>query len=48
VRTLRQKDEQGRWRQRTPALAAGLSDQVCSLEEWLTLPAVQHYCVRPF
>jgi hypothetical protein len=42
VRTLRQKDAQGRWRQRTPAMAAGLSDHVWSLEEWLTLPAIQH------
>jgi IS1 family transposase len=42
VRTLRQKDEQGKWRQRTPAIVAGLADHVWSLEEWLTLPAVQH------
>ena len=42
VRTLRTKDEQGRWQQRTPAMAAGLADQVWSLEDWLTLPAVQH------
>jgi IS1 family transposase len=42
VRTLRVKDGPGRWRQRTPAMAAGLADQVWSLEEWLTLPAVQH------
>jgi IS1 family transposase len=42
VRTLRVKDGPGRWRQRTPAMAAGLADHVWSLEEWLTLPAVQH------
>ncbi len=42
VRTLRQKDEQGPWRQRTPAMVAGLTDHIWSLEEWLTLPAVQH------
>jgi IS1 family transposase len=42
VRTLRQKDQQGKWQQRTPAMAAGLADHVWSLEEWLTLPAVQH------
>lgn len=42
VRTLRQKDAQGKWQQRTPAMAAGLADHVWSLEEWLTLPAVQH------
>jgi IS1 family transposase len=42
VRTLRQKDEQGQWRPRTPAMVAGLTDHVWPLEEWLTLPAMQH------
>jgi len=42
VRTLRVKDEAGSWRPRTPAMAAGLADHVWSLEEWVTLPAVQH------
>jgi hypothetical protein len=42
VRTLRVQDESGRWRQRTPAVTAGLTDHVWSLREWLTLPAVQH------
>jgi len=42
VRTLRVKDEQGRWQPRTPAMVAGLADHVWSLQEWLTLPAVQH------
>jgi hypothetical protein len=41
VRTLRVRGEGGRWRQRTPAMAAGLADHVWSLEEWVTLPAVQ-------
>jgi hypothetical protein len=41
VRTLRQKGAGGRWRQRTPAMAAGLTDHVWTLEEWLTLPAAQ-------
>ena len=41
VRTLRQKDEQGTWQQRTPAMVAGLTDHVWSLEEWLTFPGVQ-------
>jgi IS1 family transposase len=41
VRTLRERDEQGRWRQRTPAMAAGLADHVWSLEEWLSRPGVQ-------
>jgi hypothetical protein len=41
VRTLRQKTPDGNWQPRTPAMAAGLADHVWSLEEWLTLPAVQ-------
>jgi hypothetical protein len=41
VRTLRAKDGAGRWRQRTPAMAAGLTDHVWPLSEWLTLPGVQ-------
>lgn len=40
VRTLRIKAD-GRWRQRTPAMAAGLADHVWSLHEWLTYSAVQ-------
>ena len=40
VRSLRIKDEAGRWRRRTPAMAAGLADHVWSLSEWLSLPAV--------
>jgi hypothetical protein len=42
VRTLRVKGEDGRWRQRTPAMAAGLSDHVWSLDEWIGFPAVQY------
>jgi IS1 family transposase len=41
VRTLRLKDEQGRWRERSPALAAGLTDHVWTWREWFTRPAVQ-------
>jgi IS1 family transposase len=41
VRTLRAKGDDGRRRTRTPAMAAGLTDHVWSLREWLTLPAVQ-------
>jgi IS1 family transposase len=41
VRTLRQKDTHGGWQQRTPAMAAGLTDQVWTLTEWLSYPAVQ-------
>jgi IS1 family transposase len=41
VRTLRERDSAGHWQQRTPAMAAGLTDHVWTLAEWLTLPAVQ-------
>jgi hypothetical protein len=40
VRTLRQPNTNGRWDQRTPAMAAGLTDHIWSLQEWLTLPSV--------
>ena len=42
VRTLRMRDSQGKWQQRTPAMVAGLADHVWTLEEWFTLPGVQH------
>jgi hypothetical protein len=38
VRTLRIKEE-GTWQAQTPAMAAGLTDHVWSLREWLTYPA---------
>ena len=41
VRTLRQRDSDGHWTPRTPAMAAGLTDHVWSLWEWLTFPATQ-------
>jgi IS1 family transposase len=41
VRTLRDQDERGHWRARTPAMAAGLADHVWSMSEWMSLPAVQ-------
>jgi hypothetical protein len=40
VRTLRVKVD-GRWQSRTPAMAAGLTDHVWMLSEWLAYPAVQ-------
>lgn len=43
VRTLRQKNAEGNWEQRTPAMAAGLADHVWSLREWLTYPGFQRY-----
>jgi len=42
VRTLRQKDGEGKWQPRTPAMAAGLTDHVWSLTEWLAFPGVPH------
>jgi hypothetical protein len=41
VRTLRTKSEDGRWQQRTPAMAAGLADHVWILEEWINFPSIQ-------
>ena len=42
VRTLRIKDDQGIWRRRSPAMAAGLADHVWSIPEWLAFPSVRH------
>jgi IS1 family transposase len=41
VRTLRIKDDQGNWRKRSPAMAAGLADHVWSIPEWLAFPSVR-------
>jgi hypothetical protein len=41
VRTLNERDEQGRMRQRSPAMAADLADHVWTMREWITTPAVQ-------
>jgi IS1 family transposase len=41
VRTLAERDEQGRIRERTPAMAAGLADRVWTMREWVTMPTVQ-------
>jgi IS1 family transposase len=41
VRTLRIKDDEGIWRSRSPAMAAGLADHVWSIPEWLTFTPVQ-------
>ncbi len=43
VRTLRakDKDKEGRWQNRSPAMAAGLADHVWSMAEWLAFPVVQ-------
>lgn len=41
VRTLRVKDERGRWQERSPAMAAGLTDHVWTWKEWFGRPAIQ-------
>ena len=41
VRTLRVKDEQEQWASLGPAMAAGLTDHVWSIGEWLSYPVVQ-------
>lgn len=41
VRTLARADDRGRVRKRTPAMAAGLSDHVWPMSEWLSRPALQ-------
>jgi hypothetical protein len=40
VRTLREPIAEGRWRRRTPAMAAGLTDRVWSISEWISRPVV--------
>jgi IS1 family transposase len=41
VRTLNERDQQGRVRQRSPAMAAGLADHVWTMSEWITTPAIR-------
>ena len=41
VRTLEHRDEDGRMRRRSPAMAAGLADHIWTMREWITMPAVQ-------
>jgi IS1 family transposase len=41
VRTLREREDEGPWRQRTPAMAAGLADHVWTMHEWIRTPGVQ-------
>ena len=41
IRTLAERDEQGRLRKQTPAMAAGLADHVWTMREWITMPVVQ-------
>jgi IS1 family transposase len=41
VRTLRQGNRRQGYRQRTPAMAAGLTDHIWTLKEWLCYPGAQ-------
>ena len=41
VRSLEDRDEDGRVRKRSPAMAAGLADHVWTMREWITMPAIQ-------
>ena len=41
VRTLAYRDEDGRVHARSPAMAAGLTDHVWTMREWITTPSVQ-------
>jgi hypothetical protein len=43
VRTLGHRDDRGRVRKRSPAMAAGLADHVWTTREWITMPAVQFH-----
>lgn len=41
VRTLRVKVGEDRYEQRTPAMAAGLTDHIWTIREWATCPAIK-------
>jgi hypothetical protein len=41
LRTLRARSPDGSRQERTPAMAAGLTDHVWSLAEWLTFPTIK-------
>ncbi len=41
LRTLRVKDDEGRWQGWSPAMAAGLADQVWPWRVWFDRPAAQ-------
>ncbi|CAK0778114.1 hypothetical protein CCP3SC1_930008 [Gammaproteobacteria bacterium] len=40
MRTLRIKDDREKWKDRTPAMAAGLTDHVWTVHEWIYFPAL--------
>ena len=48
VRTLREEIAPRRYRQRTAAMVAGLSDHVWTLKEWLSFPSTNRYKLSAF
>ena len=40
VRTLRIEDDRGNWKAQTPAMAAGLTDHIWTVREWISFPAL--------
>lgn len=48
VRTLRVEVAPKQYQQRSPAMAAALTDHVWSLEEWLLFPSNGRYKIAPF
>ena len=48
IRTLRQEIAPKRYRQRTAAMAAGLTDHVWLLNEWLLFPSTERYRLPSF
>jgi IS1 family transposase len=48
VRTLREEIAPKRYRQRTAAMVAGLTDHVWTLKEWLLFPSTDRYKLPPF
>lgn len=48
VRTLREETAPKRYRQRTAAMVAGLSDHVWTLREWLLFPSTKRYQLPAF
>ena len=44
LQTLRIQEEEKRWQKWTMAMAAGLTDQVWSLTEWMRYPARRVQC----
>jgi hypothetical protein len=48
VRTLREEISPKKYRQRTAAMVAGLTDHVWTLKEWLLFPSTNRYKLAAF